>query len=142
MVSDNYLPRTPRHWASYGRSIYRVPRAKRSTRSLCLRFSLVSVLFPHLVFLSLLLFFFYLFVPLFLTPTCSFFLLPSSPVVSTVSLEIGSNVMIIPVLRPRIRSFRGIRISFESRSAVRIRHYQAYSYNSPVSLTNNYEHRM
>lgn len=30
MVSDNYLPRTPRHWGriAYERSIYRVPRAK------------------------------------------------------------------------------------------------------------------
>lgn len=53
----------------------------------------------------------------FLSRSDSSFSLPL--VVSTVSLEIGSNVMIIPVLRPRIRSFRGIRISFKSQSTPR-----------------------
>lgn len=121
MVSDNYLPRTPRHWASYGRSIYRVPRAKRSTRVSLSRFFLVFFLFPLLVFLVL-----SLDLPISLLLSVSFaliqlfFLFSSSPV-STVSLEIGSNVMIIPVLRPWIRSFRGIRISFESRSTHRRR---------------------
>lgn len=132
MVSDNYLPRTPRHWASHGRSIYRVPRAKRLTRSLS-RFFLVFPLLPLFVFLLLSLSLsisFYLLLPVSFVPIRQFLLFSSSPV-STVSLEIGSNVMIIPVLRPWIRSFRGIWISFESHRSTRIRHHSTCSYNSP-----------
>jgi hypothetical protein len=86
MVSDNYLPRTPRHWASiaYGRSIYRVPRAKPSSPACFLSFLLsVSLSLCLSVSLSLAL-------ALALAPDCR--LLP----VSSVSLKIGSNVMIIP----------------------------------------------
>lgn len=140
MVSDNYLPRTPRHWASHGRSIYRVPRAKHSTRSSSPFFP-VFLLFPLLVFLflSLDLLLSLFFLSLLLQLGCFSFSLVS---VSTVSFEIGSNVMIIPVLRPWIRSFRGIRISFESHRRSESQHYPTYSYNFRVSLTNNYKYRI